>query len=336
MAGPVYLKEGVKCWIALFTCGVYRAIHLEAVTTLSAEGFLQAFKRFVSRRGRPSVMYSDHGGNFTLSRKELAKVEWDKVKADTSGDAIEWKLIPPTAPWYGGWWERLVGVTKDVLKKMLGHACVTYEEFNTLLCECEGFINSRPLTYVAENEELIPLTPAMFLNDIRLNYLPEVERLDQISFKKRVRYICEIRMQMKQRFKAEYLSELVKFHKKNKAWPKVKIGDVVVVGSDNMKRQNWLLGRIEEIGLGKDRVPRVAIVKTKTGKLTRPLERLYPLEVEKVSSAEDADLTVTDMLGDNCSKDKRTDCTSPEASNQAIIVKTNSGRIVKRPCKLDL
>lgn len=59
-AGPLFLKDQ-KAYIYLFTCAVYRAVHLELVTSLSTEGFLEALRRFIARRGRPSVIYSDNG-----------------------------------------------------------------------------------------------------------------------------------------------------------------------------------------------------------------------------------------------------------------------------------
>ncbi|KAF2889421.1 hypothetical protein ILUMI_16752, partial [Ignelater luminosus] len=54
-AGPVYLKEN-QC---LFTCAVYRAVHLELVTSLSADAFLEVLRRSIARRGRPTIIYSD-------------------------------------------------------------------------------------------------------------------------------------------------------------------------------------------------------------------------------------------------------------------------------------
>lgn len=39
-AGPLFLKNGQKVWICLFTCAIYRAIHLELTTMLSTEAFL--------------------------------------------------------------------------------------------------------------------------------------------------------------------------------------------------------------------------------------------------------------------------------------------------------
>lgn len=52
LAGPLHLRGANKAWIVLYTCAVYRAIHLELVSSLSTEAFIQSFRRFISRRGR--------------------------------------------------------------------------------------------------------------------------------------------------------------------------------------------------------------------------------------------------------------------------------------------
>uniref|UniRef100_A0A1I7W322 DUF835 domain-containing protein n=1 Tax=Loa loa TaxID=7209 RepID=A0A1I7W322_LOALO len=49
--GLVLIKEdhaNVKRRVALFTCSVTRAVHLEVMGTMSAEQFVQAFRRFIS------------------------------------------------------------------------------------------------------------------------------------------------------------------------------------------------------------------------------------------------------------------------------------------------
>lgn len=56
LAGPLYLKSGDKAWIVVFTCAVYRCLHLELTDSLSTDAFLLAFYRFVGRRRRPSVV----------------------------------------------------------------------------------------------------------------------------------------------------------------------------------------------------------------------------------------------------------------------------------------
>ncbi|GBM78279.1 hypothetical protein AVEN_46982-1, partial [Araneus ventricosus] len=64
LAGPLYLRNGPKAYIVLYTCAVYRAIHLELITSLTTEVFLQSLRRFIARRGRPTTIYSDNGTNF--------------------------------------------------------------------------------------------------------------------------------------------------------------------------------------------------------------------------------------------------------------------------------
>ncbi|GBM06139.1 hypothetical protein AVEN_265195-1 [Araneus ventricosus] len=64
LCGPLFIKPKAKAWIVLFTCAVYRAIHLEVVTSLSTEAFIQSLRRFIARRGRPTTIYSDNGTNF--------------------------------------------------------------------------------------------------------------------------------------------------------------------------------------------------------------------------------------------------------------------------------
>lgn len=42
-----------KSYICIFVCFVTRAIHLELVSTLTAQEYILALKRFISRRGKP-------------------------------------------------------------------------------------------------------------------------------------------------------------------------------------------------------------------------------------------------------------------------------------------
>ena len=106
-AGPYYTKRGavrkptlVKTYIPLFICFT-RAVHLEAVTDMSAEVFLTALRLFVSRRGLPRVIQTDNGTNFisidsklkalyqTLDKQESQQ----QISSYLSSHRIQWNRI---------------------------------------------------------------------------------------------------------------------------------------------------------------------------------------------------------------------------------------------------
>ncbi|GFW07908.1 uncharacterized protein TNCV_3920411 [Trichonephila clavipes] len=92
---------------------------------------------------------------------------------------------------------------------MLGRASLYYEELNTVLCECEHVINSRPLTYISEDvNDLSPLTPAVFLQEIETSDVTDIDCLDHQEINKRIRHFQTIREQLRKRFRIEYLGQL--------------------------------------------------------------------------------------------------------------------------------
>lgn len=103
LAGPLFLRNRRKCWIVLFTCAVYRAIHLEVVRTLTTEDFISALRRFIARRGRVSTIYSDNGTNFRGTFNLLNNLDWSKISTFSCARKINWKFSPPSAAWWGGW-----------------------------------------------------------------------------------------------------------------------------------------------------------------------------------------------------------------------------------------
>ena len=82
--GPIQVKEGnsvVKMWVCLFTCLAVRAIHLELVKGLSAQLFLDCLRRFIARRGKPSLIISDNAPQFRLVKSVLDH-QWMNVYRD--------------------------------------------------------------------------------------------------------------------------------------------------------------------------------------------------------------------------------------------------------------
>ncbi|XP_037505906.1 uncharacterized protein LOC119382270 [Rhipicephalus sanguineus] len=179
-AGPLLARTqdgDAKCNVALFTCAVSRAIHLELVSNITAETFILCLRRFVSRRGLPRVIYSDNARTFQKTSADLKRLchifKEEDVANHLTVNGITWKFIVPNAPWWGGWWERLIRSVKTSLRKILGRACLNFEEIMTVLTEVEAVINSKPLTFVQTDEtEPCTLTPADLLLGRRLTAMP--------------------------------------------------------------------------------------------------------------------------------------------------------------------
>ena len=68
------------------------------------------------------------------------------------------------APWWGGFYERLIGLVKRCLKKTLGKAYLNMIKLNTILIEVEAVLNTRSLTYpYVDINDTSPLTPSHFI-----------------------------------------------------------------------------------------------------------------------------------------------------------------------------
>ncbi|GFX52709.1 integrase catalytic domain-containing protein [Trichonephila clavipes] len=186
--------------------------HLYAISDYSKmiRVFSWILRCFIARRGRPRTIYCDNGTNFRGAFNDLSKLNWSKIVEETRTPKILWKFIPPTAAWWRGWWERLVRTVKELLKRTLGRSVLKYDELYTVLCDCESIINCRPLTYMSENpEELIPLTPSMFLISNKNSNIEDIEELNSNSLNKRIKYWSKLLKDLRQRFRNEYLSQLI-------------------------------------------------------------------------------------------------------------------------------
>jgi len=95
------------------------------------------------------------------------------VREDLNNQDVEWRFIPRWAPWYGGYWEHFIGLTKSSMKKTLGWRFVTLSSLQTLIVEIEAHLNNRPLTYVSTDlHEPTPLTPSHLLYGRMINTVP--------------------------------------------------------------------------------------------------------------------------------------------------------------------
>lgn len=92
------------------------------------------------------------------------------------------------------------------------------------------------------------------------------------------------------RWHEEYLHDLRNFHcKTESSTRKVKVGEVVLIHQDSVKRQLWNWGIVVKLYSGADGRVRAADLRTANGVISRPVQRLYPMEValNEVTGIED-------------------------------------------------
>ncbi|KAL0860882.1 hypothetical protein ABMA27_009419 [Loxostege sticticalis] len=295
-AGPLRItltrrrgQHSQKAYICLFVCLVTKAIHIELVSELSSDAFLAAFKRFIFRRGPVSCLYSDNGTNFVGAKAQLDDIfkilidsEFQSaLKQELSARRIEWKMIPPRSPHFGGIWEGNIKSLKTHLHRVIGNQLLTYEELLTVLVQIECIMNSRPLTVVSSDPSPEVITPAHFLMSTPLQYLPAVDLKDvRINLVQRKQLLDSMVQSYWKKWRLEYLHTLQVRQKWTSPDRRIEVGTVVLVGQDDCRPLSWPLGVITEIHPGSDKVVRVATVKTKCGIFKRPVVKLYPIPTQ--------------------------------------------------------
>nr|CAH7760137.1 unnamed protein product [Callosobruchus chinensis] len=296
-AGPFLIKDKrgrgaklSKAYLCIFICFSVKAVHVELVTSLSTETFIMALRRFVSRRGLPSIIYSDNGRNYTGANSELKELaclfqkEKSKIVDLAAQEGITWKFIPAHSPHFGGLWEAGVKSFKYHLKRTLGNCNYTYEEFSTILVQIEAILNSRPLCPLSSDpNDYSALTPAHFiigrapidLPDPDVTDIPE-NRLSQYQ------RIQAAKQRFWQRWHKEYINQLqVKSKWLQNPNRILKVGDLALIKEDHVPPSLWRLGRVIAIHSGVDGQARVATLKTSHGEVRRAFSKICPLPLDK-------------------------------------------------------
>ena len=281
-----YRGGSSKRYGLIITCLTSRAVHIEMLKSLEAEAFLNAFRRFIARRGSPRAVFSDHGTNFSKSRSELQRAFSQHVestlKAYSVTRSIEWTMICARSPHTGGSWERLVGVIKRVFKAVLPHAKrMTDEILETTFCEVEAIINGRPLTKLSSDvNDHTPLTPNALLTMRQSPELPPGGCSDSDAYRSRWKYVQHLANMFWARWVKEYLPSLNFRSKWRTPIPNIKVGELVLVSDSGMPRNLWPLALVKDVYPGKDGKIRTVLLKTRAREITRPISHLVRLELD--------------------------------------------------------
>ncbi|XP_055522442.1 uncharacterized protein LOC129716631 [Wyeomyia smithii] len=293
--GPMFVRQQnkrstvvYKAYVAVFVCFATKAIHLELVSNLTADAFIAALQRFISRRGKCERLFSDNGLNFVGSKNKLREMydmsrsQLFKHKLDDfcSKAAIDWHLIPPNAPHFGGLWEAGVRSAKYHLKRIIGTANLNFEEYATVLARIEAVLNSRPITPMSvDPNDVAPLTPGHFLVGRPLTDIAEPDVTDhKESTLSRWQRQTQMVQHFWRRWSNDYITTLQNRNKWHERYP-VKKNQMVIVREDNLPTMQWKLGRISNVIPGPDGLLRVVDVRVGNKLFRRPIAKLCLLPI---------------------------------------------------------
>ena len=287
-AGPIVYKaskklEGRAYILQLFACSLTRAVHLELLTDHTSEGFTECLKRLIARRGRPTKIYSDNGKSFVAASKWLKRIMKDEKTQDyLAHHNILWQFNLARAPWWGGQFERLVGVVKQAFYKAIGRAFLMFDEPEEVVLDIEVAVNSRPLSYVEDDVKLPVLTPVTMMY-VQSNLLPEegADAVENVNLRKRARYVRWCKDVLCSRWTTEYIRSLMERHNlKHKTKElTLKVGDEVLIQSEERNRGKWSIGIVVKLLEGRDGVVRGARLRAGKSYLERAIQHLCPMEL---------------------------------------------------------
>lgn len=282
-------KTRFKSYLCVFVCMATKAVHLEILTDMSRDCFIVCFDRFVARRGYPLELFSDQGTTFVAADKFLRQGYRELFSSDNvqqlasyfSNHGIRWNFNPPSAPHFGGLWETAVKSSKALMYRSIGQQSLTHEQLETLFIRIEASLNSRPLTSLSSDpSDLTPLTPGHFLIGTSLITLPRPSTpATGLSLQARWKLLDTIFASYWKQWHASYLHTLQQRVKWHDGLPEVKIGDLVLIKSENYPPLSWPMARVTSLLPDSKGVARSATVKTANGVYNRPLVKLCPLPI---------------------------------------------------------
>lgn len=289
-AGPFEVKRWtgrcntiVKAYVSVFICMATRGIHLEVVTDLTTDAFIDAYERFAARRGHCRSIRSDNAKNYVGAKNKLDRVleVWQKSAHSSvmASRGIDWIFIMPRSPSQGGSHEAAVKLFKHHLKRVVGTQKPSVLEFQSVITKIEGCLNSRPLGALSEDgSDELALTPAHFLTGGAFEPVPtEVLVAEISSLTSKWRHVQQILHSFWKRWQSDYINHLQVRNKWLYPEENIKVNDVVAICDDNLPPTQWKLGRIIATHPGIDGLVRNLTIRTSTDTIQRATQRVCKL-----------------------------------------------------------
>ncbi|XP_065075705.1 uncharacterized protein LOC135699384 [Ochlerotatus camptorhynchus] len=274
-----------KRWGVLLTCMTSRGVHIEIAHSLTTDSCILALRNFIARRGPPLEMISDRGTNFIGASRELREalklVDEKKLMVEFVGLNTKWTFNPPTAPHFGGCWERLIQSVKKTMNDFDPPRLPSDEILRSMLMEIEMILNTRPLTDIPlDNDTDPPLTPNHFLLGSSDGSKPPIIFDDSPTVLKRSWKMAQVYADnFWKKWIDEYLPTLTRKTKWFQPVKPIQEGDLVLIADSKLPRNCWPRGRVVKAVQATDGQVRRVTVQTSSGLLERPATKIAVLDV---------------------------------------------------------
>jgi hypothetical protein len=266
-AGPLNIPQPCKFMakspsICIITCPYTRAVSLHATHGQTAHDFHLAYDEFrCTRAAQPKLIISDRGRSFIAGQKNIEIFE--------SIFPTAWEFNPPRTAWWGGFYERLIGMIKNKLARTFGRQHFeTFEDFRVAVKFIEAAVNNRPVwSTKGPRGEYYTITPSQFINPgDTANFNQMVSNAvaplicDSITLKDAALIIYKQHSyfaKLHQIFQREYINALRTWHNtkifttKESRAKLVQVGDIVLIKPPSEMKKNspwartqWKIGRI--------------------------------------------------------------------------------------------
>ncbi|XP_023253587.1 uncharacterized protein LOC111648064 [Seriola lalandi dorsalis] len=292
--GPFIVKIGrrtEKRWGIVYKCLTTRCVHLDLLESLDTDAFLLSLRRFIGRRGTPFELLCDNGTNFVGGERELREAfeaMVPELQDQLAKQKISFQFNPPSAPHFGGAWEREVRSVKTALRVILREQSVPEPVLQTVLIEVEGILNAKPLGYVsADAADPDPITPHVLLMGRRDSSLPQaLYDSSGVLGTRRWKHSQVLADNFWSTFIRRYLPSLQGRSKWQTDGQQLAVDQVVLIVDPQLPRALWPVGKVVETYPGADGRIRTATVKIKDRTYVRPVARL--IQLPKISDTEDS------------------------------------------------
>ena len=255
--GETNKRSRGKAYGVVLNCMVTRAVHLDVLVDYSTDGFIQAFRRFMSVRGAPLQVYSDPGSQLQGASKELkdmyANVDQVRLKEFGCQNGFEWNFTSADSPWQNGCSEALIKSVKKAMENILGSQVVSFSELLTIMYEIANLMNERPIGKKSlDVEDGTYLCPNDMLLGRATSKIPSGTYDFSSSLVKRHKFVQSIIDAFWIKWTRYYFYSLIIRQKWHVDRRNLRVGDVVIIQDSKIKRGDWKMGRISQVYPGSD------------------------------------------------------------------------------------